>query len=79
MVQASVQSMHVALGKKLDTTKMSATELVAEHNSAKTAMVENFKTGGVARSTASTQEKPAALLIAPRDAAAVKSMFNTKR
>lgn len=79
VVQASVQSMHVALGKKLDTTKMSATELVAEHNSAKTAMVENFKTGGVARSTASTQEKPAALLIAPRDAAAVKSMFNIKR
>ena len=78
VVQASVQSMHVALGKKLDTTKMSATELVAEHNSAKTAMVENFKTGGVARSTASTQEKPAALLIAPRDAAAVKSMFNIK-
>ena len=79
VVQASVQSMHVALGKKLDTTKMSATELVAEHNSAKTAMVENFKTGGVARSTASTQEKPAALFIAPRDAAAVKSMFNIKR
>ena len=78
VVQASVQSMHVALGKKLDTTKMSATELVAEHNNAKTAMVENFKTGGVARSTASTQEKPAALLIAPRDAAAVKSMFNIK-
>ena len=79
VVQASVQSMHVALGKKLDTTKMSATELVTEHDSAKTAMVENFKTGGVARSTASTQEKPAALLIAPRDAAAVKSMFNIKR
>ena len=79
VVQASVQSMHVALGKKLDTTKMSATELVAEHSSAKTAMVENFKTGGVARSTASTQEKPAALLIAPRDAAAAKTMFNIKR
>ena len=79
VVQASVQSMHVALGKKLDTTKMSATELVTEHDSAKTAMVENFKTGGVARSTASTQEKPAALLIAPRDAAAAKTMFNIKR
>ena len=79
VVQASVQSMHVALGKKLDTTKMSATELVAEHDSAKTAMVENFKTGGVARSTASTQEKPAAPLIAPRDAAAAKTMFNIKR
>lgn len=79
VVQASVQSMHVALGKKLDTTKMSAIELVAEHNSAKTAMVENFKTGGVARSTASTQEKPAALLIAPRDAAAAKTMFNIRR
>ena len=78
VVQASVQSMHVALGKKLDTTKMSATELVAEHNSAKTAMVENFKTGGVARSTASTQEKPAAPLISPRDAAAAKTMFNIK-
>ena len=79
VVQASVQSMHVALGKKLDTTKMSATELVAEHNSAKTAMVENFKTGGVARSTASTQEKPVAPLISPRDAAAAKTMFNIKR
>ena len=79
VVQGSVQSMHVALGKKLDTTKMNATELVAEHNSAKTAMVENFKTGGVARSTASTQEKPAALLISPRDAAAAKTMFNIKR
>ena len=79
VVQASVQSMHVALGKKLDTTKMSATELVTEHDSAKTAMVENFKTGGVARSTASTQEKPAAPLIAPRDAAAAKTMFNIKR
>ena len=78
VVQASVQSMHVALGKKLDTTKMSATELVAEHDSAKTAMVENFKTGGVARSTASTQEKPAAPLISPRDAAAAKTMFNIK-
>ena len=78
VVQASVQSMHVALGKKLDTTKMSATELVAEHSSAKTAMVENFKTGGVARSTASTQEKPAAPLISPRDAAAAKTMFNIK-
>ena len=78
VVQGSVQSMHVALGKKLDTTKMSATELVAEHKSAKTAMVENFKTGGVARSTASTQEKPAAPLISPRDAAAAKTMFNIK-
>lgn len=78
VVQASVQSMHVALGKKLDTTKMNATELVAEHNSAKIAMVENFKTGGVARSTASTQEKPAAPLISPRDAAAAKTMFNIK-
>lgn len=78
VVQASVQSMHVALGKKLDTTKMSATELVTEHDSAKTAMVENFKTGGVARSTASTQEKPAAPLISPRDAAAAKTMFNIK-
>lgn len=79
VVQASVQSMHVALGKKVDTSAMSVSELVAEHNSAKTAMVENFKTGGVARSTASTQEKPAALLIAPRDAAAAKTMFNIKR
>ena len=79
VVQASVQSMHVALGKKLDTTKMSATELVAEHNSAKTAMVENFKTGGVARSTASTQQANVAPLIAPRDAAAAKTMFNIKR
>ena len=79
VVQASVQSMHVALGKKLDTTKMSATELVAEHDSAKTAMVENFKTGGVARSTASTQQANVAPLIAPRDAAAAKTMFNIKR
>ena len=79
VVQASVQSMHVALGKKLDTTKMSVSELVAEHASAKTAMVENFKTGGVARSTASTQEKPVAPLISPRDAAAAKTMFNIKR
>ena len=79
VVQASVQSMHVALGKKLDTTKMSATELVAEHNSAKTAMVENFKTGGVARSTASTETAKVVPLIAPRDAAAAKTMFNIKR
>lgn len=79
VLQASVASMSIALGKKTETAKMSAIELVAEHNSLKAAMVENFKPGGVARSTASTKEKPAALLISPRDAAAAKSMFNIKR
>ena len=79
VIQASIQSMHVALGKKVDTSKMSTAELLAEHASAKTAMLESFKVGGVARSTASTQEKPAAPLIAPRDAAAAKTMFNIKR
>ena len=79
VVQASVQSMHVALGKKLDTTKMSATELVAEHDSAKAAVVDKFKVGGVARSTASTETAKVVPLIAPRDAAAAKTMFNIKR
>ena len=79
VIQASIQSMHVALGKKVDTSKMATAELLAEHASAKTAMLESFKVGGVARSTASTQEKPAAPLIAPRDAAAAKTMFNIKR
>ena len=79
VIQASVQSMHIALGKKVDTSKMTTAELLVEHTSAKTAMVESFKVGGVARSTASAQEKPAAPLIAPRDAAAAKTMFNIKR
>ena len=79
VVQASVKHLHVALNKTGDVTKLSATELVAEHASAAAAMQEKFKVGGVARSTASTQEKPAALLIAPRDAAAAKTMFNIKR
>lgn len=78
IVQASIQSMHVALGKKMDTTKLNATELAAEHNSAKASMIESFKTGGLARSTASTQEKPAASLIAPRDAAAIMNMFGPR-
>ena len=78
VIQASIQSMHVALGKKVDTSKMSTAELLAEHASAKTAMLESFKVGGVARSTASTQEKPAAPLIAPRTAAAAKNMFNPR-
>ena len=79
VIQASVQSMHIALGKKVDTSKMTTAELLVEHTSSKTAMVESFKVGGVARSTASAQEKPAAPLIAPRDAAAAKTMFNIKR
>ena len=78
VIQASIQSMHVALGKKVDTSKMATAELLAEHASAKTAMLESFKVGGVARSTASTQEKPAAPLIAPRTAAAAKNMFNPR-
>lgn len=78
VIQASIQSMHVALGKKVDTSKMATAELIAEHASAKTAMLESFKVGGVARSTASTQEKPAAPFIAPRTAAAVKNMFNPR-
>lgn len=78
VIQASIQSMHVALGKKVDTSKMATAELIAEHASAKTAMLESFKVGGVARSTASTQEKPAAPFIAPRTAAAAKNMFNPR-
>lgn len=81
VVQASVQSMHVALGKKVDVSKLSISELLTEHASAKTAMIENFKSGGVARNTASTQTENAAAapLISPRDAAAAKTMFNAKR
>lgn len=78
VIQASIQSMHVALGKKVDTSKMATAELIAEHASAKTAMLESFKVGGVARSTASTQEKPAAPFIAPRTVAAAKNMFNPR-
>lgn len=77
VVMASLVSMQTALSRKADNTKLSVTELVAAHDEAKTAMVANFKTGGVARSTTSTQEKPVAL-IAPRDVAAVKSMFNPR-
>ena len=79
VIQASIQSMHVALGKKVDTSKMATAELLAEHASAKTAMVESFKVGGVARSTASTETAKVVPLIAPRDAAAAKTMFNIKR
>lgn len=81
VVLASVQSMHIALGKQTDLSKLGTTELLAEHASAKTAMLENFKSGGVARNTASTQTEKAAAapLISPRDAAAAKTMFNAKR
>ena len=79
VVQASVKHLHVALNKTGDVTKLSATELVAEHASAAAAMQEKFKVGGVARSTASTQQANVAPLIAPRDAAAAKTMFNIKR
>ena len=79
VLQASVKNLHIALGKKVDTSAMSVSELVAEHDGAKAAVVDKFKVGGVARSTASAQEKPAAPLIAPRDAAAAKTMFNIKR
>lgn len=78
VVQASVKHLHVALNKNVDVTKLSATELVAEHASAAAAMQEKFKVGGVARSTASTQQANVAPLIAPRDAAAAKTMFNVR-
>ena len=79
VVQASVKHLHVALNKTGDVTKLSATELVAEHASAAAAMQEKFKVGGVARSTASTETAKVVSLIAPRDAAAAKTMFNIKR
>lgn len=79
VLQASVKNLHVALGKKVDTSAMSVSELVAEHDSAKAAVVDKFKVGGVARSTASTETAKVVPLIAPRDAAAAKTMFNIKR
>lgn len=79
VLQASVKNLHIALGKKVDTSAMSVSELVAEHDTAKAAVVDKFKVGGVARSTASTQTAKVVPLIAPRDAAAAKSMFNIKR
>ena len=79
VLQASVKNLHIALGKKVDTSAMSVSELVAEHDTAKAAVVDKFKVGGVARSTASTETAKVVPLIAPRDAAAAKSMFNIKR
>ena len=79
VLQASVKNLHIALGKKVDTSAMSISELVAEHDSAKAAVVDKFKVGGVARSTASTETAKVVPLIAPRDAAAAKTMFNIKR
>ena len=79
VLQASVKNLHIALGKKVDTSAMSVSELVAEHDSAKAAVVDKFKVGGVARSTASTETAKVVPLIAPRDAAAAKTMFNIKR
>ena len=79
VLQASIKNLHIALGKKVDTSAMSVSELVAEHDSAKAAVVDKFKVGGVARSTASTETAKVVPLIAPRDAAAAKTMFNIKR
>ena len=79
VLQASVKNLHIALGKKVDTSAMTVSELVAEHDSAKAAVVDKFKVGGVARSTASTETAKVVPLIAPRDAAAAKTMFNIKR
>ena len=79
VLQASVKNLHIALGKKVDTSAMTVAELVAEHDSAKAAVVDKFKVGGVARSTASTETAKVVPLIAPRDAAAAKTMFNIKR
>ena len=79
VVQTSVKNLNISLGKTEDVTKLSAADLVAAHASTSAAVQDKFKTGGVARNTASTQEKPAAPLISPRDAAAAKTMFNIKR
>lgn len=79
VVQASVQNLNISLGKRVDVTKLSATDLVAAHAEASLAVQTKFKPGSVSRSTAATQEKPAAPLISPRDAAAAKNMFNVKR
>ncbi len=78
VVQASVKNLHTSVGKQDDVTKLSAIELVAAHDAAKAAVMDKFKPGGVARSTASTQEKPVASIISPRVAAAAKTMFNPR-
>lgn len=78
VVQAAVKNLHTSVGKQDDVTKLSAIELVAAHDAAKAAVMDKFKPGGVARSTASTQEKPVASIISPRVAAAAKTMFNPR-
>lgn len=78
VVQTSVKNLHISVGKQADATKLSATELVAEHSAAQAAIMNKFKTGGVAASTASTESKPKAALFAPRDVAAAKNMFNPR-
>ena len=79
VVQTSVKNLNITLGKSEDVTKLCAADLVAAHAAISAAVQDKFKTGGVARSTASTADKPTASLIAPRDAAAIKTMFNIKR
>ena len=84
IVQASVKHLHVALGKTEDVGAMSASQLVAAYSAACTAMQDKFKVGGVAKTTAAViEDKPKAeaaqLLIAPRDEAAIKSLFKNKR
>lgn len=78
VVQASVKNLQINLGKKSDPSKLSASELVAEHAAAQAAVLDTFKVGGVARSTASTQEKPMASIISPRDVVATRSMFKPR-
>lgn len=80
VVEASVKNLNIALGKTVDLSKLSATELVAAHAEAGRLAQEKFKVGTVARSTAATtpEKKPVAALIAPRDAAAMRDVFNPR-
>jgi ClpP class serine protease len=80
VVQASVKNLNIAMGKTVDLSKLSATELVAAHAEAGQLAQEKFKVGTVARNTAATTTtaKPVTPLIASRDAAAMRKMFDNK-
>lgn len=55
IVQASVQNMHIALGKREKLDDLTVEGLVEAHTEAATLVKEKFKVGGVAASTASVE------------------------
>lgn len=69
-----IANLGVATGKSIDTTGMSAAQLVEAHTEQTAAFANSFRTGPVAKTTQDTAPTKVAALFSPRDIAAAKSI-----